>query len=77
MFSCVQGQSDNVAGVVYAKDLLAQSLGRMKFNITTVMQPPLFVPESMPAMIVLEKLKAARSHIAIVIDEYGGFHVAL
>jgi len=73
-FPVSKGNLDNVAGVVYAKDLLAQSLGRMKFDITTVMQPPLFVPESMPAMIVLEKLKAARSHIAIVIDEYGGFH---
>jgi len=73
-FPVSKGNLDNVAGVVYAKDLLAQSLGRMKFDITTVMQPPLFVPESMPAMVVLEKLKIARSHIAIVIDEYGGFH---
>lgn len=73
-FPVARGNLDNVTGVVYAKDLLAQSLGRMKFDITNVMQPPLFVPESMPAMTVLEKLKAARSHIALVIDEYGGFH---
>lgn len=73
-FPVANGNLDNVTGVVYAKDLLAQSLSRQKFDMTDVMQPPLFVPESMPAMIALEKLKAARSHIALVIDEYGGFH---
>lgn len=73
-FPVARDNLDNVTGVVYAKDLLAQSLGKRKFDIESVMLPPLFVPESMPAMIVLEKLKAARSHIALVIDEYGGFH---
>jgi putative hemolysin len=73
-FPVANGNLDNVTGVVYAKDLLAQSLVGKKIDISSVMQPPLFVPESMPAMIALEKLKAARSHIALVIDEYGGFH---
>lgn len=73
-FPVANGNLDNVIGVVYAKDLLGICLKGHKLDIEVVMQPPLFVPESMPSMVVLEKLKEARSHIALVIDEYGGFH---
>jgi CBS domain containing-hemolysin-like protein len=37
-----------------------------------VMKPVLFVPRSMPALDLLVKMQAMRTHMALVIDEYGG-----
>lgn len=39
---------------------------------TTVVRPVLFVPPSMPALDLLVKMQASRTHMALVIDEYGG-----
>jgi putative hemolysin len=63
---------DNVLGVVHAKDLLAHCLGDQAVNLTTTLQQPLYVPESMAALKVLELFKQSGTHIALVVDEYGG-----
>lgn len=39
---------------------------------TNILRPVLFVPPSMPALELLVKMQAARTHMALVIDEYGG-----
>jgi len=39
---------------------------------TNIVRPVLFVPRSMPALELLVKMQAARTHMALVIDEYGG-----
>jgi putative hemolysin len=49
-----------------------QCLGSQPLDLTTSLQQPLFVPESMPALKVLELFKEAATHIALVVDEYGG-----
>jgi len=72
-FPVAQDSLDNVLGVVQARDLLTQSLSGQSVDVKAVMRPALFVPESMSALEVLERFKEARSHIALVIDEYGGF----
>jgi putative hemolysin len=67
-----EGTLDRVVGVVRAKDLLSQTaLGEMP-DIVKVMEKPFFVPESMPAFRFLEELRRQRTHIAIVVDEFGG-----
>lgn len=78
-FPVAQRGLENVLGIAQAKDLLAcglaeqQTLGLVKpTDLKTVLQPALFVPESMPALKVLERFKECRLHIALVIDEYGG-----
>jgi putative hemolysin len=63
---------DNVLGVVHAKDLLAQCLGEHSVDLTTTLQQPLYVPESMAALKVLELFKQSGTHIALAVDEYGG-----
>jgi putative hemolysin len=63
---------DDILGVVMVKDLLAKRMANEPINLAELAQPPLFVPESMPALDVIERLRETRSHLALVIDEYGG-----
>jgi putative hemolysin len=70
-FPVFQQEPDNVIGVVRAKDLLVQVLDGQRMNLQALMQPPVFVPETMPAPQVLEQFKSHGAHIALVTDEYG------
>jgi CBS domain containing-hemolysin-like protein len=66
---------DDIVGVAYLKDLArrAQDPDRAGSTpVTDVMRPVTFVPESKPVDELLREMQAARSHIAVVIDEYGG-----
>ena len=68
---------DDVLGVVYLKDLARYGLGRdvgeaPPVRIDQVMRPAVFVPESKPVDDLLSEMQAARVHLAIVVDEYGG-----
>jgi CBS domain containing-hemolysin-like protein len=67
---------DDVVGVVYLKDLVRRSQNTQERNgpkVEEVMRPPTFVPESKPVDELLRDMQAQRIHIAIVVDEYGGF----
>lgn len=66
-----RGGLDNVMGIVRAKDLLTQCMEGHAVDLTTGLQPPVFVPESLPALKLLESLKKARTHTALIIDEHG------
>ena len=44
----------------------------MELTHSSVIRPVLFVPPSMPALDLLVKMQATRTHMALVIDEYGG-----
>jgi CBS domain containing-hemolysin-like protein len=56
--------------------LAAPSLGRVDLSMTLaaakILRPVLFVPRSMPAVDLLVRMQATRTHMALVIDEYGG-----
>lgn len=71
-FPVGQGSLDNVIGVVQAKDLLTRCLAGEKMDLKENLRPPLFVPEGLPALELLELFKKSRTHIALVVDEYGG-----
>jgi CBS domain containing-hemolysin-like protein len=67
---------DDVVGVVYLKDLVRRAQNTHDRNgprVDEVMRPPSFVPESKPVDELLRDMQAQRIHIAIVVDEYGGF----
>ncbi|MEZ4736940.1 MAG: hemolysin family protein [Caldilineaceae bacterium] len=66
-----RGTLDEVVGVLRAKDLLNQSVEGKPFDLMSVLQPPVFVPETLPAIKLLERLRQARTHIVLVIDEHG------
>jgi putative hemolysin len=67
-----QGSLDDVLGVVHAKELLLPLLRGEPLDLTATLRQPLYVPESMRALEVLELFKQSATHIALVIDEYGG-----
>jgi CBS domain containing-hemolysin-like protein len=66
---------DDIVGVVYLKDMArrGQDAERAKTaTVDEVMRAVSYVPESKPVDELLREMQAARSHIAVVIDEYGG-----
>ncbi|MGI8881680.1 MAG: hemolysin family protein [Jatrophihabitans sp.] len=66
---------DDIVGIAYLKDLArrAQDAERARTTkVEEVMRPAAFVPESKPVDELLREMQAHRSHLAIVIDEYGG-----
>jgi len=71
-FPVAHGSLDNVLGIVQTKDLLTHCLAGSKMDLRENLRPPLFVPEGVPALRLLELFKKSRTHMALVVDEYGG-----
>ena len=67
---------DDVVGIAYLKDIVAWSHDHPGADATekvaTVMRPASYVPDSKPVDELLRQMQAQRTHVAIVIDEYGG-----
>ncbi len=63
-------------GLAVTADTIVKSLGALDFDLplsaARILRPVLFVPPSMPAVDLLVKMQATRTHMALVIDEYGG-----
>ncbi len=68
--------SDDVVGVINLKDVVRRTFANREAEtserVDSLMRAPYFVPDSKPADILLREMQAARVHLAIVIDEYGG-----
>lgn len=68
---------DDLVGVVHVKDLVKRGLirgggeGEDSIPLADIVRPPLFVPESTPAIAMLEIFRREKTHIAFVADEYG------
>ncbi len=71
-FPAAHDNLDNVLGILQARDFLNKMVAGEPFDPTELLQTPLFIPESMPALKVLEMIRLAGVHEALVIDEYGG-----
>ncbi len=72
-FPLVRGNPDDVIGVLSSKALLDAYIRGEALDLEKIAEPPLFVPESKPALSLLDDLKASESNFAVVLDEYGGF----
>jgi len=68
--------ADDVVGIAYLKDIVAWSHehpgAEAAEKVATVIRPASYVPDSKPVDELLRQMQAQRSHVAIVIDEYGG-----
>jgi putative hemolysin len=68
-----EGSLDNIRGLLYAKDLLeVWRQGKDEIDLSTILRPALFTPESKPVSDLLRELQQAKVHMAVVVDEYGG-----
>ncbi len=63
---------DKIKGILYAKDLLGKMDEKKNFNWTSLLREPKFVPENKKLDDLLKEFQEEKTHIAIVVDEYGG-----
>ena len=64
---------DSIVGMLYSKDLLKPLLaGKNNDPIENLLRAPIFVPETMRTVEVMELMRENQVHIAVVVDEYGG-----
>ncbi|MGG7097689.1 hemolysin family protein [Clostridium sardiniense] len=70
-----EDEVDNVIGVLYIKDFFveARKVGFENVNVRDILHKPYFVPETKRINELFKELQANRNHMAILIDEYGGF----
>ncbi len=70
-FPVIDGDRDNVIGILLAKDLLRHYVDG-EFNTREMLRPAVFIPKSKRLNVLLKDFRSNRNHIAIVVDEYGG-----
>ncbi|MDL2306751.1 hemolysin family protein [Desulfovibrio sp. OttesenSCG-928-C06] len=65
---------DNIVGVIYAKDLLREALTASNHEkpVSQVMRQAFFVPETKNVLELLNEFKTRKTHMAVILDEYGG-----
>ncbi len=72
-----EGEPERIIGIVHAKDLLTvwrrwRSAGRPGgFNLRFMISPPFVVPETKPVNQLIDEFREKRSHMALVVDEFG------
>jgi CBS domain containing-hemolysin-like protein len=69
-----EGNLDTVIGMIHIKDIFAHKVSGLPppADITELMRAPLYVPESMGMLDLLARMRSQRTHLAIVVDEFGG-----
>ncbi len=74
-----EGNLDSVVGMLHVKDIyavIADRFGKRPQNavptLDELLRPVLFVPPSMPVVDLLTEMRRKRTHMAVVVDEYGG-----
>ena len=65
------GDIDSITGIIHQKDFYSKVLGTDN-SIKTIMKKPVYIPLTMKISDILKLLQKNKSHLAIVVDEYGG-----
>ena len=63
---------DNIAGVIYTKDMLSMIKNRGLIIFHDLVRPPYFVPDTKNIGELLKEFKKGKLHMAVVLDEFGG-----
>ncbi len=66
------GNIDNIIGVLSERDFYTKLIKGQNINIRRLVRKPIFVPASSKVDALIELLQAKNSHLAFVVDEYGG-----
>jgi len=68
----IEGDIDHVIGILNIKDLFLHYASNNPIDIRKIMREPYFVPENKKLDSLLGQFKKRKTHMAIVVDEYGG-----
>ncbi|MCE9620563.1 MAG: hemolysin family protein [Planctomycetes bacterium] len=72
-FPVCRRKIDQLIGVIHIKDLITYGLlAGTDFKVGVVAQQPMFIPGTMPALNLLDQFQRTKTHVAFVVDEYGG-----
>jgi len=73
-FPVYEGDIDNIVGIFHAKDMFQYIHGGQPndFDLRKIIRKPLFVQETQTIDVLFSKMRQGQTHIAIVLDEYGG-----
>ena len=72
-FPVIDDDKDDVVGILLAKDLLQLSVEKPEqFEINDYIRSASFIPESKRLNVLLKEFRVNRSHMAMIVDEYGG-----
>ena len=63
---------DNIIGILHMKDLMRCLARQEPYQLSRLARPAYFVPESMKIGKILQEMQKRKTHMAIVVDEYGG-----
>jgi gliding motility-associated protein GldE len=66
------GTQDNITGILYIKDLLPYLGKHAEFRWQSLIRPAYFVPENKKIDDLLEEFRTTKTHLAVVVDEFGG-----
>ncbi|MDI6711655.1 MAG: hemolysin family protein [Anaerosomatales bacterium] len=67
------GDPDSIVGVLLLKDLIpVLASGGASRTVRDLARPAMFVPETKPILALLSEMRSAHTHLAVVVDEYGG-----
>jgi len=71
VYPVCDGTLDNFLGIVDSAEYLLEALKNESIQIKKILYNPIFIPESVNALKVIEKFRYAQRHFAVVIDEHG------
>ena len=71
-FPVFEGTPDRVLGVLSVKDLLRRIRSGEEPDLRSLLREPVYLPEGVSALRALERFRETGSHLALVLDEYGG-----
>jgi putative hemolysin len=71
-FLVCEGNIDKVLGMIHTRDLLFHTIGGEAPNLRASLTDCLVVPETLPALRLLEQFRQGGIHLAVIVDEYGG-----
>lgn len=71
-YPVIRGDLQDVVGVVSARAILLGMLQGQALQLEQLVEPPLFVPQSVSGLDLLQEFRKSHSHLAFIVDEYGG-----
>ncbi len=65
-------EPNDIRGILHGKDFLTTLAKTGQVDVRKIIKPPFFIPETMKISLLLREMQRKRTHMALVVDEYGG-----